>query len=504
MRRSGAHGRAAWLVPASVLALLLTMLAPTAASAASWEKVQLPGIAGKAFLLGVSCPSQSLCVAVGTNNLIASSSQPASGGGWNVVYAGEGASPYIPDNSPFISGRQIQAVSCPSTQLCVAVTDQGNVYSSTQPTGPASAWQVTPVDDKGRNIHLEGISCPSVSLCVAVSGGRNNRGKVLTSTNPAGGVGTWQTTQLDETLDLRGISCGSPSFCLAVGNDGRIVTSTNPTGGAGAWTVVGAPGGPGALRNASCVSVTFCLSGNAGGNLLTSTDPAGPLSSWSEINGGSSVQITGASCSSAGECLAVDDNGNALTSTNPSGGRSAWSITNLVPYSPADTENGLEGNGLFGASCPSRSLCVVTGALGQILSSSDPFAVTPLAKKPEQARRPKRPRVKVAKVKLPFHKQLERGTGHATIRFYANGKVASFSCKLDHGPFRRCRSPKRYPIGVGHHVFSVRATGMTGLKGPLTRDRFIVYPLCGGGFGRKSGGAVDAEPRPKSRDQICS
>ncbi|MGZ3472574.1 MAG: WD40/YVTN/BNR-like repeat-containing protein, partial [Isosphaeraceae bacterium] len=380
----------------------------------------------------------------------------------------------------FISGRQIQGVSCPSVSLCVGVTDQGNVYSSTHPTGPASAWNVAQIDEKGRNTHLEGISCPTVSLCVVVSGGRNDSGEVLTSTDPSGGAAAWQTTQVDESPDLRAVSCGSPSLCVAVGDEGRIVTSTNPTGGASAWRIIGAPGGPGSLRAISCVGTQLCVSGNKGGNLLISTNPTGGLSSWREVDGGGSVQITGVSCPSASECLAVDSNGDVLTSIDPAGGKAAWSFGNLLPFTEA------EGNALFGASCLSRSLCALTGARGQIFTSSDPFAKQSAPKGPSRRRRPKRPRVRIASVHLPFRDEIRHHNGKVTIRFYARGRVRGFLCKLDHKPFRRCRSPKRYqPVGVGRHVFQVKAIGMTGLRGPIAREPFTINRLCSEIRGRR-------------------
>jgi hypothetical protein len=333
---------------------------------------------------------------------------------------------------------------------------------------------VTPIDGEGHNTHLEGISCPSVSLCVAVTGGRNASGKVLTSTDPTGGASAWQTTELGETFDLRAISCGSVSLCVAVGDEGRIVASTNPTGGASAWKVIGAPGGPGSLRAVSCVAAVLCVSGSAGGNLLSSTNPTAGLSSWAEVDGGGSVQISGASCPSASECLAVDNNGDVLTSTDPAGGKGAWSLSNLLPFTEA------EGNALFGASCTSVSMCAVTGARGQIFTSGAPFAKASPPGKPTRQRRPKRPRVKIATVRLPFRNQIRRGTAKVTIRFYVKGKVHSFICKFDRRPFQRCRSPKRYHVGVGKHVFRVRAIGVTGLRGPISSAPITINPLCKG------------------------
>jgi hypothetical protein len=469
------------LAAASCLASVGALAPPALAS--PWTTAQLPGAAGKVFLLGVSCPSQELCVAVGTNNLIASSTDPTGGSSaWRFVYAGEGPSPFIPPSNPVISGRQIQGVSCPSTGLCVAVTDQGNIYSSTQPTGPASAWRVTPIEEGGGNTHLEGVSCPSASLCVAVSGGRNltglnNSGKVFTSTNPSGGATAWHSTQLDGSPNLRAVSCGSPSLCVAVGAEGRIVTSTDPTGGAAAWNAVGEPGGPGVLGGVSCVAAALCVSGNESGNLLSSTNPSADASSWSETGGGGSVQITGVSCPSASECVAVDDNGDVLTSTDPAGGAAAWSFANVVPFT---TE---EGNALLAASCPSASLCAVTGSLGQIFTNSAPFAKTAMSETTPRRRRKKRPTVKIASLLTPFRRQLEDHRGKVLIRFYSRDGARGFLCKLDHHGFRPCRSPMHYPVGVGHrvaahHVFRVRAIGFTGLEGPVTVERFTIYPLC--------------------------
>jgi hypothetical protein len=55
------------MLAASCIASALAFAPPALAS--SWTTAQLPGPAAKVFMLDVSCPSQGLCVAVGTNNL---------------------------------------------------------------------------------------------------------------------------------------------------------------------------------------------------------------------------------------------------------------------------------------------------------------------------------------------------------------------------------------------------------------------------------------------------
>ena len=61
--------------------------------------------------------------------------------------------------------RALTAVACPSTSLCVAADDQGNVVSSTDPGDVAPTWTMTNVAGTTR---INGISCASTSLCVAV------------------------------------------------------------------------------------------------------------------------------------------------------------------------------------------------------------------------------------------------------------------------------------------------------------------------------------------------
>jgi hypothetical protein len=191
---------------AAALAILLAGAAPAAAS--QWTGHPLDGEAAGAQLFGISCPSTTLCVAVGGNNTIASSSTPTAPGGWNAVYVDEGVQPGSPNQ------RQLKGVSCPSTTLCIAVGFLGKIITSTDPTGPASGWSVADLNPTGANIHLFGVSCPTTTFCVAVPSG----GEIATSTNPTGGAEAWTIPHLPAPLELRGISCDSPSFCAAGGH----------------------------------------------------------------------------------------------------------------------------------------------------------------------------------------------------------------------------------------------------------------------------------------------
>lgn len=458
------------LLSAAVVALLAA--APT--PAATWTTRQLPGAAAETPLFGISCPSTSLCVAVGGGNTIAGSVDPAGGAGaWSVVNPGGVGYP---------NQNEIKGVACPSTQLCVAVGFEGLIYTSTDPTGGTSAWSIANLSPSGPKTHLYGISCPSPTFCAASAGGA----KILTSTNPTGGPAAWSATQLPGPLELRGISCPSPAFCVTVGDNGdnirpepadrgEILSSGDLSGGT--WQQVEVPGVPGNLYGVSCPSPALCVTGNVLGNLLVSSAPTGPGSAWRVVDGGGSVQITDVDCASISRCVAVDNNADVLTSTNPTGGPADWTFTNLIPFTQIVGTS--TSNAMWGVSCPSSTFCAVSGGDGQVFISEDPFATPPQAAagkhKKKRRKGPKRPRVELGRRPFPVL-ELEGRKLTARFRFYAahRAPVRGFVCKIDKRPLRRCHSPKDYRVGVGRHRFRVHAIGWTGLRGPPTRASFRV------------------------------
>ena len=195
---------------------------------------------------------------------------------------------------------------------------------------------------------IDAIACPSTRLCVAVDRG----GRVLWSTNPAGGSHSWLAARVDGGNELTGLSCPSTGLCVAVDGAGNVITSSDPTGGPTDWTVAKIDSSP----------------------TQNNTDTAGP------------VLLRGVSCPSTGLCVAVDGAGNALESTNPTGGAAAWTITH------ADTNRryGCGGSGLtcqpplVGVSCPSTALCAAVDFSGNILTTQSPTAAGAVAQHAER------------------------------------------------------------------------------------------------------------------------
>ncbi len=137
---------------------------------------------------------------------------------------------------------------------------------------PAAAkpltWSLTsvqPVPEYGVPSEISGESCPVANLCVAVT----ESGDILTSTDPSGGASAWNESDVDGDIGLDAVSCPSTSLCVADDASGNILTSTDPgTSGVGSWAI--APVGWTGM-SISCESMTLCLAGDESGNIYESS-----------------------------------------------------------------------------------------------------------------------------------------------------------------------------------------------------------------------------------------
>ena len=455
---------------AAVCFVLLFAVAP-AARASDWVHHPLTGEGAAAQLFGMSCPTTSMCVGVGGNNTVATSTDPMEPGTWNTFFVAEGTFPGAPNQ------RQLKGISCPSERMCVAVSFLGRILTSTEPTAGPGAWTVGDFDPSGPNIHFYGVSCPTTSFCVAVAA----EGIIATSSNPLGGPEAWTITHLPQPLELRGVSCTSPSFCVVVGDNGteikpfltnvaEVLNSTAPA--TGIWSQVELPGPHGPLFGVACPTTGLCLAGDMYGNAVGTTAPTGPASGWSSFSAGGSVQMTGVGCASPEECLMVDDNGDAFASLDPLGGTSAWTKQNIVPY---QTEP-LIRNAFFSVSCPAAKLCAI-GGTGEALTSANPSAPPPApvpvagakGRPAKHKLRPKRPKALLSLNGFGGEVVTRGRKALLQFRFYVRPtfQIRGYVCSFDRAKLHRCHSPRRYRVGPGHHRFRVRAVGWTGLRGPV-------------------------------------
>jgi hypothetical protein len=213
-------------------------------------------------------------------------------------------------------------VSCPSTTLCVATDWDGNVITSTDPTGGAKAWSIANVDSAPHLHALVGVSCPSPSLCIAPASDSSG-GNLAVSTSPAGGAGAWTLDHIDGDLELVGAGCASNSLCVAFDTAGDVLSSTDPTGGPAAWTVAPPsssliPSGGLSFVSVSCPSVSLCIAAGGRGVIVSSTNPAGGSSAWT------AAPVDVPECAVTTPCIAeelfaADDSGAHVLDSSPAG-----------------------------------------------------------------------------------------------------------------------------------------------------------------------------------------
>jgi hypothetical protein len=288
---------------------------------------------------------------------------------------------------PLGSGNAINAVSCPSGTLCVAVDSGGDLLTSTDPAGGAQAWRaVRHLDptlasgsqNPGDTSGITGISCPTTHLCVATDGP-----DIIVSTDPTGGAAAWHVeSSVDHSASLAGVACASATLCVAFDRVGDILTSTSPAEPAGAWTlarllnlqIVGV--GIDYVASMTCPSASLCVASDIWGQrVLSSSDPIGGATAWTVARIAAPTADpagvhTSIACASATACLLVGVDGAGVsfeaTSPDPVGGAGAWKVTRN-PFA-----------GQVDAVACSRTICLADTAQPSVLqATSEPGAGMP-------------------------------------------------------------------------------------------------------------------------------
>ena len=236
-----------------------------ARGAASWR----PAAGGPASHLdnvgSLSCPTARLCIGVAGHYVISSVDPERGGAAWPQAL--------VNPNAP------TDAVDCLTTTRCIAVAFDGQVLTSSDPTG-RSAWKTTRLARLLRPIGAgsDSVSCASLSECVVAVG----NGQLFSTTNLDAPAPRWNRARLRTNLLLRyeplrlTVSCTAADVCAAVGNDGSVWASPAPSrSGQRRWRRVAVDpevgGFPDPLTTLACVSVQLCVAADQDGHLLTSS-----------------------------------------------------------------------------------------------------------------------------------------------------------------------------------------------------------------------------------------
>jgi Tol biopolymer transport system component len=268
------------------------------------------------YTLGISCPSANVCGIIDADGGLVYSTNVAGGAGtWTRI---------VPRN-----GSSLTDISCPSPASCYATDASGNVLKSLTASNSttsafAGTWQAMAVDPGGE---LDHITCVQAD-CFAV----DEAGDIWSSTNPSGGASAWKRVNFGSQL-FTGISCSSPSFCVAVDNNGEAFVSKNPTGSASDWTSGSVLPSHG-LDGISCASAlvhsvgtqTWCVGISYDGNYVVGMIPQLSVSRPGQGSGSVVSSPGGITCpSSCGELVSAGTTV-TLTATPASGSAfSTWS-----------------------------------------------------------------------------------------------------------------------------------------------------------------------------------
>jgi hypothetical protein len=295
------------------------LAAGPASAATTWTVQATPREGVLALLRGVSCPSATSCMAVGSGG---SNGTGALAEQWN-------GSTWAALATPKPANALLWAVSCPSVKSCMAV-GQGN-NSAADPVAlteqwNGSTWKIVPNPaDATAGTSLAGVSCTSATSCTAV-GNKSNGGEVEKPLAERWNGSTWaiQAAAVPANVEatwLNAVSCVSATSCTAVGADGSGSTSY------------------------------FVLAEHWNG------------STWSvqqtpNVAGGSDAALNGISCSSATSCVTVGvfDPTPKVMAERWNG--STWTIMTMPKLSGPDWDS------LNGVSCTSSTACTATGFTG--------------------------------------------------------------------------------------------------------------------------------------------
>jgi hypothetical protein len=349
----------------AVIAAVATpvMLVGVQAADAGWtlQSPAVPAGSTESGFYSVSCPSTTMCMAVGTFSVHGVSEPLAEM--WN------GTTWTIEATPTNLKYPQLDSVSCVSATDCTAVgtyfLTYGYVTLAEHWDGTSWTVQTTPnppgnpTDGAG----LTSVSCPSASRCMAMGETFAERWN-----------GTaWKLLKIPSTGTLRSVSCRSGNSCLAVGSAASPPDGTTPFAASwngSAWTAAPAvvPSGfnDAYLYDVSCGSATSCTAigayGSDGHTNLTLAEAwngtTWALQSTAPLGTVKESVLNDVDCAHPGSCTAVGTvrRVRLFKTLSEHWTGMQWRLQTTVQ------PTGSTGSGLSSVSCPSEKFCVAVGS----------------------------------------------------------------------------------------------------------------------------------------------
>ena len=286
----------------------------------AWTSEEVPlssTLNSRDILTADSCVSAQFCMAVSNDGAM-----EWNGSAWSAISTPQPTG---------IDQYSLAAISCPTVSLCIALGNESEINSSVEAPlieeWDSTAWRV--VDGIGIGVQvnshylmssLSSVSCVSASSCIAV-------GSASTSYSASDAlVESWNGTQWSIAPDpsfnsisiyneLSGISCVVSTYCVAIGTQASAFYSSVWNGSAWSGTVVaGSLNGYAYPRSISCPSEAACV---VVGSSMSLSAPNqawiarmnGTSSNWSTLANegitGMSSTAESVSCSDQFDCAVI-------------------------------------------------------------------------------------------------------------------------------------------------------------------------------------------------------
>jgi hypothetical protein len=367
------------------LALVVGNALPTAAATAASSPQRQQGITVSAFLIDgkISCGSPTSCLAVG-ENLNQSPNLAPIAEAWNGTAWRRVALPTSKPTGAFVA---LAGVSCPSATSCLVVGTSATLAGAGGERPYAMTWNGTsltptaapPAPKGGGFASLTGVSCLTGRSCVAVGDSQDGSGPLL--------VETWNGARWAlRTARVRGgagseypaaVSCLSVTSCVVAGESFRATTGA-PAMLLARWNGKGltsmkaaAPAGADGiiLNDVSCASAGRCVAAGFSTN-SDGTRGFGFAERWNGTSwtphkvavpkGDAESFLFGVSCRPGGRCIAVGSAGptSATKATALSYNGKTWSVQSVPGPGKGKTSD------FASVSCPKANECVAIGDIG--------------------------------------------------------------------------------------------------------------------------------------------
>ncbi len=250
--------------------------------------------------------------------------------------------------------RDVQDLVCLTSTACLADDGTGDVL----PFTPGAA-RVDDVERTDSGSALGAVACPSVSQCTAV-----DRTRELTFDPRPGATGLQVNLLPGRAAEpVAGLACPLPTLCSAVRVDQQVTFDPRRFGHP--RTRVADHDGDGTFIAVRCPGRTECVAIDSDGAAVT-YDPATGHIALRRIDVEEVEALTALACPTRARCTATDNDGTAI-SFDPLTGHRLLSVK-IDARVGLDAPSGDSDNELDGIACRGTRSCVAVDTLGDVVS----------------------------------------------------------------------------------------------------------------------------------------